>query len=289
MDADKRNKLRKYLSYASASLILIICVVWLCFSSNDIADDQLVIAFIGVLATFIVVGNYAQTSHIEDNMGERMREYKDTINDKIVSIQDAMEGCKTDIEEAKNDRRLLLIKNKRLELRLNHFNARLEQNTMEHDELGGEIEELQKDIKSVETSLNNQIGTSETVKFEDLARFFALFIGKETDIRKSMQLYARMSNPNEIYSVKLRDGRAVQATIAISDNFDKLTVTKTNKEDVDLNDIEAIAGVKFDLMNFLYGYKLTNHIPVRDNKSQVDEISSNRLQKDWATGIQIDA
>lgn len=69
-------------------IFIILLAFWFSIPSGKLDNDGLVIAFLGVLATFIVIGNFAQTSRIEEGL-----------NTKINSLKKRTQTCETKIEQ----------------------------------------------------------------------------------------------------------------------------------------------------------------------------------------------
>ncbi|NLE03667.1 MAG: hypothetical protein GX638_02545 [Crenarchaeota archaeon] len=57
------------------SLILLGASLILNISHTVICNESLVITFVGILATFIVVGNYAQTTNLETKTSKKIEEF----------------------------------------------------------------------------------------------------------------------------------------------------------------------------------------------------------------------
>lgn len=63
--------------YIILFIILIVVSVFLIFGDTHLTNDGLVIGFFGILATFIVIGNYSQVSKIENKMNKAIEEMND--------------------------------------------------------------------------------------------------------------------------------------------------------------------------------------------------------------------
>lgn len=95
---------------AGIAIILLIFSIGIHFKSIEYYDSALMLGFIGILATFIVVGNYAQVMTIRDDSKETIRETKDEISKAIEEMRaDFDNRIKTANE--KNDELTITINN----------------------------------------------------------------------------------------------------------------------------------------------------------------------------------
>lgn len=77
--------------------LLIIAIVYLIGVAKipvKVTDEGLVITFLGVIATFVVVGNFMQTAEIKRETIEKLQENKTELNTKVTELR---QGIETDI------------------------------------------------------------------------------------------------------------------------------------------------------------------------------------------------
>jgi len=60
-------------------LVLFTIDIAIKISSSIITNESIVIIFIGILATFVVISNYAQTKAIKDDLENKIKEIKEDI------------------------------------------------------------------------------------------------------------------------------------------------------------------------------------------------------------------
>ena len=219
------------------AVIILTGVVFITFKlantpSSKIDNESLVISFIGVLATFIVIGNFAQTSRIEDKL-------KDDINnlDKRIITCESGYGALDDIV---------------LELHDNSTSI----NTHE-----GRINVLERTMQE----------SSHPLDKKDLARVLKLFVGRESDVQKYMHLYAKFLNPNSRYVIELKEGSKHQIELYYVAQDRKLLFMGSKENVFRSQDIRLISGVPFVEEDILYAYQLLNEIETSEESIQEDE------------------
>lgn len=67
-----------------AMAILIICGLGIIIPCLSISESNLVLTFIGILATFIVVSNYAQIVEVKKDTNDRLKEIEDKISESNI-------------------------------------------------------------------------------------------------------------------------------------------------------------------------------------------------------------
>jgi len=105
------NKMIKWLgNYWLTGIALIMFAISICINFTKIEDSNsgLIFGFVGILATFIVVGNYAQVMTIRSEFDEKIKEsetkYNDAINklnSSIVELQSSQIETNTKLTESK--------------------------------------------------------------------------------------------------------------------------------------------------------------------------------------------
>lgn len=85
-DSKEKYRMKRVLTRTLQLGLVILCVfIIVAFIPNENAmGDNLVISFIGILATFVVIGNYSQVSHIIDEN----KRYQDEIKKLIEKLED---------------------------------------------------------------------------------------------------------------------------------------------------------------------------------------------------------
>lgn len=213
-------------------IILIFAVYYFVTPIGKIENSSLILSFIGVLATFVVVGNFAQTSHIANEMNTRIDNNQKTLETKI---NDEKKDIETKINTAQTatDRQIEELKNRV---------QKLEDCCTERK---NEIDSLLHSIQQTDNMTNNL----------DMALFLRLFIGNGTDVQKAMRLYYKLLNGESIYYLQLKNGHEVQCTMKMEDkpifySYPKKQITYNGKQ------IDKISGVTYDEKNIIFAYRI---------------------------------
>lgn len=199
---------------------------------GKIDNGSLIISFIGVLATFVVIGNFAQTSRIEE-----------TLKDEMETLQERLVEC-----ERKNNE-------------LTQLRQDITDNTTQ---INTQIEKIQ----NIELGLSE---SSKPLSKKDLGRLLKLFVGNEGDVRKYMHLYAKLLNKNSRYTVEYKDGTKEQISLVYSFNQNVLNFIDMYQCVVDTEDIDYISGLPFNEGDLLYAYQLLNEIDTQESIIQENE------------------
>jgi hypothetical protein len=69
------------------SILLLICSIALNISHSIITNESIVLTFIGILATFILVGNYAQVTEIRNSTQAKVDEQRQQTEKKLAELQ----------------------------------------------------------------------------------------------------------------------------------------------------------------------------------------------------------
>jgi hypothetical protein len=105
MDSTKRSRKFKIIfcrilsQYIPLGLIIILLGIDICLHISDtvIKDDHIILVFVGILATFVVISNYAQVREVKDNFAKQVRDASDVLekrfNDRILEYDNIMEGA----------------------------------------------------------------------------------------------------------------------------------------------------------------------------------------------------
>ena len=139
-------------------LVVVICVVMYSYFQGEhvvnLSGDSLVITFVGILATFIVIGNAQQVREIRNDMHTELQERKIDMRNEIQVIRDEMENDKKECED--------LIKENRKETntQLNTMKSKMENIEKEQNDLSLRLDDIQQKIEKNRTEIEGQIGTS---------------------------------------------------------------------------------------------------------------------------------
>ena len=213
-------------------LILIVFRITIPFDKLD--NTGIIISFIGVLATFIVIGNFAQTSRIEDQL-------KKDIGDVNIRLKDC---------EKANE----------------------------------QLKVISKTIDEHNKTLNSLGQLDKSLDRQDLAHLLKLFVGKEGDVRKYMQLYAKMLDPDSSYHIELVDRRQEIVKIEYGENIKDLVFRKSAKEEIEPQHISKISGLSFNYTDILFAYQLLHdmemtNLEVKEEEKTKEEISDSKEEK----------
>ena len=90
-NTDRNDRYRRTIFYWFSGISLFISIVALCgayVSKNMVVEDEsIVLIFVGILATFVVVGNYAQVKSIEQDFSEKVGELKFDFSEKVKELK----------------------------------------------------------------------------------------------------------------------------------------------------------------------------------------------------------
>lgn len=176
--------IKDYSAVIILAVLLILFVFYMVTPIAKVDNDGLVIAFIGVLATFVVIGNFAQTTAIKTDIETKLSQLTPQIGDAIKIA-----------EANKND--------------IKTITTNTETNT--------------KDIAKLQTSVNTLV-LNDTITHSDLAQFFSLFTGEQHDILKTMRLLGKMTDPESIYNISMMDGRKDMVKFTTSEDNEPILV-----------------------------------------------------------------
>lgn len=228
--------------------LLILLVFKFAAPISHLEDDGLVIGFIGVLATFIVIGNFAQTSHIRETIENEQANFEKNINQDITQLL-------TDIESLKS-------KNTEHEEGINQHATKL-------NLLIKSSEQTNKDLQKLTEEFDKQNLTSVPINRNDLACFLSLFVGRGNDVSKAMHLYGKMTDFNSQYNIVLNDGSRHFAKLLYEDRQVLVLLPKDKK--VTLENVKMISGVPCEPNKIQFAYKLLTNISFEDEKTSLEE------------------
>lgn len=156
------NKMIKWLGnywISGAAVIMLGFSIALNFGNFSSNDTGIILTFVGILATFIVVGNYAQVMTIRDDSKETIKETKDKISKALEEMRTDFEKRIIEINE-ENSKLTKTIEdsNKKLELIIDCTQLYLEGMVMiTLNDSTAKESGLEMIIKTVERSLENKL------------------------------------------------------------------------------------------------------------------------------------
>ncbi|MDR0874125.1 MAG: hypothetical protein LBN27_11780 [Prevotellaceae bacterium] len=86
MKKDFYAKILAVIFFGSMFFWLLAVGAYKCFGFGIINEDGVVLTLIGILATFVVVSNYAQVKEIENSFNEKVAEIKNEFSDRIKEL-----------------------------------------------------------------------------------------------------------------------------------------------------------------------------------------------------------
>ena len=91
----EKYRIKKVVIHTLQIALAIFCVGIILALIPDVhtSEDSLIITFIGILATFVVIGNYSQVSHIIDEN----KSYQDKTEQRIEALNDTHEEFVKDV------------------------------------------------------------------------------------------------------------------------------------------------------------------------------------------------
>lgn len=100
----EKYRIKKVVIHTLQIALAIFCVGIILALIPDVhtSEDSLIITFIGILATFIVIGNYSQVSHIIDEN----KSYQDKTEQRIEALNDTHEEFVKDVTTKVSDLRI---------------------------------------------------------------------------------------------------------------------------------------------------------------------------------------
>ena len=189
-----------------------------------IGDKSLIISFIGVLATFVVVGNFAQTSYILSETKEKLQGYEE----RIKKGEDASK----------------------------------------------KVETLEPRVETAESILNSLSNQKPLVEEKDLAKMLKILIGPEGTAIEQLFLYDMLQRADSVYPLRMKDNSDIVAKICL--NADNNIEFKTaDGKPINMDDIIAVRGVKFNYDNLNYVYQLLKQVETTDTSDVNNDTMGN--------------
>lgn len=222
---------------------------------SPLSDDNLtiVLSFVGVIATFIVVGNYAQVSGIRDDMSQKMEEYKKTEKESRDTLKSYLLEEIKKAKEIDSEERVRL----RAELTTN-FQRKLEEVCQECSEthvkpLKEELDDVnQRVISQSETSL--QYFSSQTKDISFYIRSIVEIMVNTALNEKLVQIAVKVVDANSDYKILCKKKkRSISAKAKIDHGILQFYSVKnsimTNIASGDINIIDGITIEDFTLLS----------------------------------------
>ena len=144
--------------------------------------------------------------------------------------------------------------------RLREYSERIEKG----EEAKSEVSALTKRVNELEEALKNidsKSSQSSLVEEKDLALLLSLFVGKEANVIEKMELYAKLLVEGDTYSIRCHDGSDTIAQIKLNSN-NNIEFYENGNENaiINLEKIDTICGVKFDIAKLAFAYRLLHQI-----------------------------
>lgn len=243
-------------------IILVILLVYRFATPFSALDDEgLVIAFLGVLATFIVVGNFSQTNTIKEDLTSRMNRFEIVVSQKLENDKKQWSASIKKTDENTERIGKLETSKESITNQINEFNV-------SKGTLNGRVERLETTLKDYDKLTNNVDANTQNIQtfrnqidYANLLKLLKLFVGEESDVRKNMQLYARLFEPTSVYHILLKDGGRYFVTITLEG--DALAFYTKKNEKLNKDEIQEISGVKFNEDNLKFAYDIIHNQDVK--------------------------
>ena len=234
-------------------MIVIAIILYVHFWSHavvQITDESLILVFVGIIATFIVVGNAQQVREIRNDMHEELRVRKQEVYDHISDVQAEINEKYDGLEQ----------KISSVSTNLNELKSRLSQDKQKIDvtitTIHNDIEQLKDQTSSIKIhndEIENKIHDIENLSnsmsqsMQDMLHGMLNLLQNDTSKLVLILLYS----DKIFYNVQLSSGETKQA-IRIYEN-DQLRFVEANTRS-ELNNIKKIEDLKYDseCVNELY-------------------------------------
>lgn len=280
-------------------LVILICITLYCYLRGNhiiqLSDESLIIAFVGILATFIVVGNAQQVREISRDMNERLRL---SIENEKQEREDLKKQLREEIQSYSNgiDQKFVISL-----MRLNDLEGKVKANLKDLKEQKRDIEEIlkqirlnmvetehiQKDLADFVSSSQQKMqitdGEIQLIKGENakynqaLSNFLQTFLALGTDDNSHLMWILLYDNKKNIFNVELKDGTIVPAMKSIGDKIHFVDVKTFNE----LSDIAKVEDIPFDSIkiNEIYAkikgileYKGEETSPITETDNEPNDI-----------------
>lgn len=235
-----------------------------------LSSESLVLTFLGILATFIVVGNAQQVRDVKTDMHEELRERREELNTKIQELRNEINNkCSENTNQISNLSTDLSNKQNRVndeleQLRKNQdktsqnllqykeeVSAKIDINTTSIDTILRQLEVTTNRIEQNEVDVYNLKNKYETVSKSVVDIIHSILILNTDDTSK---LLLMLLFQNKAYlKIQLDNEEQIQAVIAY-ENENLLFRDFETGEIIDNNNILNVEGLKYDSARVLELY-----------------------------------
>ncbi len=267
-------------------LLLVVIAMLLCLyfsSSHDviISDESLVIGFVGILATFIVIGNAQQVREIRNDMHDELREWKDDEKEKRKELFNSVKTELTQYNE----------KYQCVEKQLKEINSEIlnqsQQNSKQDTSLLQAIENISELKKQNENLQREFLDNIDTLKSDVDKKYSDFYISNSGHINRLMSEYLKtilliidtheskfifslFYDENCCYDVKTIDGRfKAKKKFENEINFYDIDTDSLIKDLIEVNDYrydaEYINGIYKKLMELIQAGEVETSSIILDN------------------------
>lgn len=247
-------------------VIIVLIVLFILITSGILApivqhfgveDNNIIITFIGVLATFVVVGNFAQVSEIRHRMEQDLEQKKEDIikaQIDIATLKDKLGEVKTALTSHEENRQ-------------NDINNLKQYSQTQVKNLETQIEQKVEAHKSqISEALGKQRGAIEDYKWYVVV-FGATLYGDTDDV---IQLLLKLNTHTKesLFRLDLREGEPVNANVYISDN--EITFYYEGKY-IENELIIAVDGIKISAQSLFHLYQLYEDAVIMGNLKEYSD------------------
>lgn len=241
-----------------ATIVIFILITTTCLApiitKAEIDDKSLIITFIGVLATFVVIGNFAQVSEIRHNVEQDLAQKKIDIE----KAQTTANGLKNEVDT--NSTNIMNV-DKRIE--------KLERSTDKQlDDLTATITE-QRDIHKLYTqdAVNKALKYLENYKFLVLNQIVTLYGETNSVVSLLMKLHKRSEQEEYVIQVSA-NADIIKASAKIFD--DKIEFYE-DKKLIDSETIESIDRIQIKARALFTLYSLYSDAIISSAKTELSD------------------
>lgn len=300
----KLNKLMKHKLYNTMEFVIIILLVMVIaiilyfhfYGAHVImlSDESMVITFVGILATFIVVGNAQQVREVKTDMHEELRERREDLNSKILELRNEINdkygenrnqigNLSTDLseeqkrvnEELEQLRKTQNVTSQKLSQYKEGISADVNVNRASIDTIEAKIEDNIKLIEQNATDVYTLKYKYETVSKSVVNIIHSILILNADDTSKLLLML--LFQNKTLFKIQLDNGGTTQAVIAYEN--DNLLFRDVNTgENIDNNNILKVEDLEYSSARVLELYgSIKKLISDESDVSPVDEHTTDTI------------
>lgn len=267
-------------------LLLMVIAIMLYFHFREmqvvmLSSESLILTFVGILATFIVVGNAQQVREVKTDMHEELRERKEDLNAKIQELRNEINNkCSENSNQISNLSTDFSEEKRNVHDVLDQLRRRQEetsQNVLQYkEEVSADInhnsekcEDNTKRIERNEVDVYNLKNKYETVSKSVVNIIHSILILNADDT--SQLLLMLLFQNKTFYKIQLDNEETIQAAI-LYENENLLFIDTSADEIIDNSRIQSIEGLRYDSARVLELYgSIQKLISDEGDVSPVDE------------------